>query len=200
MATVKSRREEYSDATRAGLLDSALQLFAERGYARTSLDDIASATRVTKGALYHHFDGKQALFEAVLDRLEIGMQERVTRAASGAGDAWAATQAGLDAFLTLCCEPAYARIVMQEGPVALGWERWRECEEKYAYGLVQTFLRALIDAGAIAAVPLESATRITFGMLSAAALALAEAPDDEKPRVKDEVAGLLRGFLLGLRA
>ncbi|MGH3328155.1 MAG: TetR/AcrR family transcriptional regulator [Streptomycetales bacterium] len=200
MATVKSRRDEYSEATREGLLESALQLFAERGYIRTSLDDIASAARVTKGALYHHFGGKQALFEAVLDRLEMRMQQRVMQAASGAGDAWDASLAGIDAFLTVSCEPAYARLVIQEGPVALGWERWRECEEKYAYGLVQSFLRALIETGSIAPVPLESATQVTFGMLNAAALALAEAPNAERPRVKAEMAALLRRFLLGLRA
>jgi AcrR family transcriptional regulator len=66
MTEVKSRREMYSEATRAALLDEATALFAERGYAGTSLEDVASASQVTRGAVYHHFASKQALFEAVL--------------------------------------------------------------------------------------------------------------------------------------
>ena len=67
MQQVRSRRELYSEATRAALLDEATRLFAQRGYAGTSLEDVAAASQVTRGAVYHHFDGKQALFEAVLD-------------------------------------------------------------------------------------------------------------------------------------
>jgi len=58
----QSRRELYSEATRAALLDEATRLFATRGYAGTSLEDVAVASQVTRGAVYHHFDGKQALF------------------------------------------------------------------------------------------------------------------------------------------
>ena len=70
MQQVRSRRELYSEATRAALLDEATRLFATRGYAGTSLEDVAAASQVTRGAVYHHFDGKQALFEAVLDAQE----------------------------------------------------------------------------------------------------------------------------------
>lgn len=199
MATEKSRREEYSEATRQGLVDSALRLFSERGYTRTSLDDVVSATRVTKGALYHHFTSKQSLFEAAYDRVEEQMQQRVISAASAAGNPWDAALAGLDAFLDFCCEPLYARMVMQEAPVALGYARWRECEEKYAYGLMQDFLKALVDTGTIVPVPLRSATQVTFAMLGGAALALAETPEGHRPQVRDEMADLLRRFLEGLR-
>src|SRR6266702_432282 len=64
MPQVRSRRELYSEATRAALLDEATRLFAERGYAGTSLEDVASASQVTRGAVYHHFEAKHALFEA----------------------------------------------------------------------------------------------------------------------------------------
>src|SRR3954453_8289785 len=97
--TGKSRREEYSAATRRALVDSATTLFAERGYARTSLDDIAAGARVTKGALYGHFASKQALFRAVLQELEGATAAEVRRAAQAADTAWDASLVGLNTFL-----------------------------------------------------------------------------------------------------
>src|SRR2546429_8481058 len=145
MQQVRSRRELYSEATRAALLDEATRLFATRGYAGTSLEDVAAASQVTRGAVYHHFDGKQALFEAVLDAQETRAIARITAAATDADPLSAARQA-LDAFLDQCCDPAYGRLVWLEGPTALGWHRWRECEQKYAYGPVERFITALGDA------------------------------------------------------
>src|SRR3954453_19316598 len=117
--TGKSRREEYSASTRRALIDSATALFAERGYARTSLDEIAAGARVTKGALYGHFDSKQALFRAVLHQLEAATTEEVERAAAAPATPWDGGVAGLDAFLRACCDTVYARVVMREAPVAL---------------------------------------------------------------------------------
>ena len=125
MPEVKSRRELYSEATRAALLDEATTLFAERGYAGTSLEDVASASQVTRGAVYHHFASKQALFEAVLDLQE----ERATTeilAAATAADPWDAAMLALDAFLTQCCDPVYGRLVWLEGPAppSIQKENW----------------------------------------------------------------------------
>src|SRR5881392_4304800 len=78
----QSRRELYSEATRAALLDEATRLFAARGYTGTSLEDVAVASQVTRGAVYHHFDGKRALFEAVLDAQETRAIATITAAAT----------------------------------------------------------------------------------------------------------------------
>ena len=109
MSRPKSRRELYSEATRAALLETATAMFAERGYARTSLDDIAVATQVTRGAVYHHFESKQAVFEAVFDAQEKDVTQRVAAAAAGQPNAWEAGMTALDAFLDLCCEDRYGR-------------------------------------------------------------------------------------------
>ena len=113
MPEVKSRREMYSEATRAALLDTATALFAERGYAGTSLEDVASASQVTRGAVYHHFASKQALFEAVLELQEARVTAEVLAAAS-APDPWDAALLALDAYLTHCCDPVYGRLVWLE--------------------------------------------------------------------------------------
>lgn len=199
MQPVKSRREQYSDATRAALLDAATAQFAERGYVRTALDDVATATQVTRGAVYHHFDGKRALFEAVLDRLETRAVALIAGAAAQASDPWDAALTGLDAFLEQCCDPVYSRVVWQEGPVALGWIKWKECEEKYAYGLIEQFLRDLMAGGYIEPAPLEISSRLVFGLLWAAGLALAGADDTSKPQTRHDCAELIRSMLTGLQ-
>jgi AcrR family transcriptional regulator len=104
MPEVKSRRELYSEATRAVLLEEATALFAERRYAVSSLEDVASASQVTRGAVYHHFASKQALFEAVLDLQEARVTAEVIAAASTA-DPWDAAMLALDTYLTHCCDP-----------------------------------------------------------------------------------------------
>jgi AcrR family transcriptional regulator len=188
----------YSEATRAALLEKATALFAERGYARTSLEDVASASQVTRGAVYHHFASKQALFEAVLDAQE----QRATaaiEAAAIAPDPWEAAMRALDAFLHHCCDPVYGRLVWLEGPTALGWHRWRECEKKYAYGLVERFIHGLIDAGYLERRAVESLVRFSFWILGGAGLALAEAAEADQPRLCEEWGYLIRRSIGSLR-
>src|SRR5256885_950933 len=79
VATLRSRRLDYSESTRSALVDSAVELFTKRGYAGTSLDEIAKRARVTKGALYHHFSGKQSLFEAAFDQVESVVYDRLAQ-------------------------------------------------------------------------------------------------------------------------
>ncbi len=195
---VKSRREMYSEATRTALVDEATRLFAERGYAGTSLEDVASASQVTRGAVYHHFAGKQALFEAVLDRQETRAIAEITAVATAA-DPWDAALLALDAFLDQCCDPIYGRLVWLEGPAALGWHRWRECEEKYAFGLVERFVTGLVDQGYLADQAVGSLVRFSFWMLGGAGLALAEAPAADRARLREEWRYLIRRTITAMR-
>jgi AcrR family transcriptional regulator len=197
MPVVKSRREQYSAATRAALLEAATALFFERGFGRTALEDVAAAAQVTRGAVYHHFANKGQLFEAVLDELEAQAKQRVTAATAGVEDPWEAAVVGLDAFLEQCCDPVYGRLVWLEGPVALGWARWKECEEEHAYGQIEGFVRALIDGGHIGG-PLDLVTRFCFHLLGAAGQALADADEKHKQATKRQCAEITQGMLGGL--
>jgi len=190
MPEVKSRREIYSEATRAALLDQATALFAERGYAGTSLEDVAAASQVTRGAVYHHFASKQALFEAVLDLQEARATTEILTAATAATP-WDAAMLALDAYLTRCCDPVYGRLVWLEGPAALGWRRWRECERNYAYGLVERFIRDLVGGGYLDGTGFDTLVQFSFWMLGGAGLAVAEAAPLDKPRVRDEWGRLI---------
>lgn len=195
----RSRREEYSESTRAALVASALELFAGSGYAETSLDAVASAARVTKGALYHHFPGgKKALFTAAFNQIEDDVHERLLRQqlAQTESAAWDASRSSLRMFLDICLEPTYRRIVWQEGPHVLGFAAWWECEERHALGLIRAMLQRLMDSGDIERLPLEPLARTISGALAGAATAIGLAADPEQVRADFEqvIARLLYGL------
>src|SRR5258708_9624580 len=68
MGTAVSSKAQQSAVTRKAILDACLKLFARHGFSTTSIDDIASAAGITKGAVYWHFENKEELFQAILDR------------------------------------------------------------------------------------------------------------------------------------
>lgn len=198
VVTTPSRKADYSESTRRALVDSAVSLFTEGGYAATSLDAVARRARVTKGALYHHFTGKQALFEAAFDTVEGAVMARLGEVVvAGPGGAWERALNGVRAYVLVCLEPAYQRIVIHEGPVVMGWERWRAAEEHYSFGLVRAVLESLIDAGEIDELPIETTSRILFGALSTGATIIAGA--DDQDRAVAEVSTTIVRVLEGMR-
>src|SRR5918999_3263733 len=134
---LKSRREENSEATRRGLVEAARDLFTERGYADTSTEEIVRRSRVTRGALYHHFNGKQDLFKAVLEEVNARVSDAIAGRALEQGDVWSGVVRGIDAFLDACLDPAYQRIVLLDGPAVLGWEEWRGIGERHGLGIIR---------------------------------------------------------------
>src|ERR1044072_4275252 len=111
-----SRRQQYSASTKRALVDVPEDLFTEPGYAATSLDAIVAGARVTKGALYHHFSGKQALFEAVFERVETNASRSIQKTLKGQRDPWEKALGGLRAFLEVVREPPYRRGGVAGGP------------------------------------------------------------------------------------
>lgn len=190
---MRSRREDYSESTRTALVDSAVELFTKRGYAGTSLEEIAKRARVTKGALYHHFSGKQALFEASFDSVERHVHSRLRKAMDDSGPPWDRGIRVLRSFMKTCLDPSYQRIVVHEAPVVMGAERWREAEGQHSYGLVRSLVSDLIASGAIRSVPEEILSRLLFGALSAAASLIASSPDPKtvSEQTEDAIVQLL---------
>ncbi|WP_447008359.1 TetR/AcrR family transcriptional regulator [Saccharothrix isguenensis] len=177
---MRSRRLDYSESTRQALVDSAVELFTKRGYAGTSLDEVVKRARLTKGALYHHFSGKQALFEAAFDSVENTFMRKLGEIVSAPGDPWETAMAGLRAYVRVCLEPSYQRIVIHEAPVVMGWERWREAEEHFSYGLLRATIEGLVTSGELEQLPVETMSRLLFGALSAGASTIAGASDPRK--------------------
>jgi AcrR family transcriptional regulator len=193
-----SRRAQYSASTKRALVDEAARLFTEQGYAATSLDQVVAAARVTKGALYHHFSGKQAVFEAVFEKTESEASRRIRKALKGSRDPWEKALIGLRAFLAIVQDPAYQRVVIQEGPAILGYERFREQEERSSYGLVQDMVGDVLRDSTYEVDDdmLETFTRIFFGAMSAAGESVSTAADPKLAvaRVETAIAFILTGL------
>jgi AcrR family transcriptional regulator len=193
-----SRRAQYSASTKRALVDVAEELFTENGYAAASLDAIVAGARVTKGALYHHFSGKQALFEAVFERVETDAARSIQKALKGKKDPWEKALAGLRAFLAVVQEPRYRRIVIQEGPSVLGYERYREQEERSTFANVVDIVRSVIEAGTweLDEPMLQTFARIFFGAMSSAgeSVASSEDPEEAARRVETAIGFILAGF------
>lgn len=199
MRTVQrpSRRQQYSASTKRALIDVAARLFTEHGYAGTSLDEIVAGARVTKGALYHHFTGKQALFEAVFVKVESDSAKAIRRAVRDNADPWKQALSGLRAFLDVVQEPGYRRIVIQEGPAILGYERFREQEERSTFGIVREIVASVLRSYQLEPSMIETFSRIFFGALSASGAAVSSAADAE--RASAEVEAAIAFILAGLR-
>lgn len=191
-----SRRAEYSEATRRALLDSAAARFLEKGYAATSLDEVAAGARVTKGAVYHHFSSKRALYEALTEEVEQQAVAAIVEAASQHESPWDGALAGLDAFLHLCVDPTYSRLCFQEGPAVMGFDDWWRQGEVYFVALTRTMLEGLRSQGLVETDDPEVLSQLLFGSVTAAALLLARSPDPEAllPRVRSELMRFVERF------
>src|SRR5262249_44770950 len=148
--------------------------------------------------LYHHFSGKQALFEAAFDVVEKAAVTRLSEVVAGDGSAWDRAVRGVELYIQSCLDPSYQRIVVHEGPVVMGWARWRETEDHFSYGLVRATIEALIEAGEIVELPVEVTARVLFGALSAGATFIAGADNPKKAGA--EVSKTIVAVMQGMRA
>lgn len=175
---------ERSATTQAALLVSARELFAERGFAGAGREEIVRRAGVTRGALYHHFAGKEDLFRAVFEEVEREVTERVAKAAVSTSDPLAALRRGCQEFLDAALDPAVQRIVLVDAPAVLGWSTWRELEARYGLGLTTMGLQAAMDADAIERQPLEPLAHMLLASLNEAALLVAGADDPNATRAE----------------
>lgn len=195
-SATRSRREEYADATRVALLDAARELFVAEGYNRVGVEAISRAARVTRGAFYHHFADKPALFEALAIRLQAEALAKVTAASVQAADPAARLSAGVAAFLDVCVEPSYRRLVIEDAPAILGATRCREIEDGSAIGAMVAALEARAAAGRFDPPDPRLAARMIASMLCEAALQLpaAAAPERTKRDALEIVRRVLAAF------
>lgn len=187
---------ERAEATREALLRAARRLFVERGYHATGTEEIVAAAGVgTRGALYHHFSGKEALFEAVFERVE----EDLLAGAAGRpadGSAIDLLRSGLLGFLDASLTPEVQRIILVDGPAVLGWARWRAMEERYGLGAIRDLLRAAVAGSARPDRPVDALAHILLAAIDEAALFIANAVDG--PAARDEAVGAVDQLLAGL--
>jgi AcrR family transcriptional regulator len=192
-------REAQAEQTRSRIIAAARHLFAEKGYFNTGTTEIVQAAGVgTRGALYHHFADKRALFEAVLEAVEVDLG---SKAAGSVTPTSALEQLGqaLEGFLDASTEPEVRRILLVDGPAVLGWDRWREIEAKFGLGALTHVLRAGIDDGSIDVADPEVIAHLLLSAVDEAALFIAHAEDWGVARAQAgrAVTTLLRGLAAG---
>jgi len=192
MTNVKAAQ---SRRTRVALMDVGRELFAERGYSAVSAEAIVEAAGVTRGALYHHYEGKPGLFRSVVEAVMVEMKELVGRAADGAESPLQAVERGIHAYLDVCSEPAIRQIVLIDGPAVLGWHTWRALDLANGLGLLREGILSAVRAGQIHVSDLDTMTNLLGGALVDAALLVADRPEPEvRSRIETSLVSLVRGL------
>ncbi|WP_433622991.1 TetR/AcrR family transcriptional regulator [Nocardia sp. CA-120079] len=193
-------QEDRSRATRAALEQAGRRLFAERGFAATSAEELVTEAGVTRGALHHHYGDKRGLFLAVLEKIEVETTQEIenTIGAGNPDDILTSMAIGLNVFLEICQRPEMIRITLYDGPAVLGWQAFREFEARHGLGLVIAQLERARDAGLIADAPIQVLAQLIFSAVTEAGLIVAHATDKAAAQAQAQqslmllIGGILR--------
>ena len=186
---VVNKKVLQSAATRAELVRAAGQLFADRGYAATPLDEIAKKAGLTKGALYHHFRGKRALFDAVVGELlereiqRIGMESR-RMTAHTQENSWERLVAITDLFLDGFRNPQLRRVVWLDARAVLGQERWQAVVSAPILAQLRWIAGVFARRGVVEERFQQPVALLLFGAVHEAGMAIAHAPDPDAKRAE----------------
>ncbi|GGB58451.1 TetR family transcriptional regulator [Tistrella bauzanensis] len=193
----RSNQQRSAD-TRRALIRAARALFAVHGYAATGTPEILARAGVSRGALYHQFPDKAALFQAVLEDAQANIVAAIDRAAHAAPDALHALRAGSRAFVTTATRPDIRQIVLIDGPAVLGWETWRKVDAAHGLGTLVLGLNALADEGRLRpGLSVQALALMLSGALNEAALGLAAADGRVTgPAVNMAIDALIDGIVL----
>ncbi len=166
-------------------MGTARGLFAERGYAGVSADDIVSSAGLTRGALHHHFGDKAGLFRAVFEELEAEFTAEIADAV-GRADPEAQMLVGLGTFLDMCQRAEVRQIALTDAPAVLGWETWRAIESEHGLRLIKELMSKTGVDG-----PVDVAAQLVLSVLIEAALMIANGAD--RAAVEQVLLTLLSG-------
>ena len=172
-----NKNVERGQATRAHLVDVATRLFAERGYDGTSIEAVLAEAGVSRGSLYHHFPGKDALFWAVLEGVAARVGQQLADATRDAPDPVAALRAECLAWIRLADDQVVRQTALIDAPAVLGWERWRELDEQGSLRPIRAALQYAAEAGRIEPRHVDAFAHIVLATINEVALMIARADD-----------------------
>ena len=181
---------DRSDSTRRALIEAGTTLFGRRGFAAVPAEEIVAEAGVTRGALYHHFDGKHGLFRTVFEELESAITAEVSEAIAATPERWPAMIAGLSHFLDACQRPDVTRIALQDAPAVLGWQTWREIESAHGLGVITDTLQLLADEGLLRCGSVPVLAQLMLSAVIESALLITHAEDQAETRAQAQ-QGLL---------
>jgi AcrR family transcriptional regulator len=189
----KDAREAKGQATRGRIVKAASRLFARSGYDSVSIEAVLTRSGISRGALYHHFDGKASLFEAVLEAMEGEIAQDIRAASRGMADPVEALRVGCAAWVDLSRSPVIRQIVLIDAPAVLGWAKWREIDARFGFGLLKASLNNAASSGRIAREKVEVLSHILLAALMEVVLVIARAadPDAEADLAKRVIGELI---------
>jgi AcrR family transcriptional regulator len=194
--STRDKRVAHGEMTRAALVDAARGLFGEQGFADTSTDEVVARAGVTKGALYHHFRGKDDLFRAVFEQVQREVSDQAVVEFLGP-DSWDALVRGCDLWVRAHLDASVRRIVMQDARAVLGADEVREVENRYGAVALRGALRKAMHAGVLERQPLRPLALLLMGALSEGCFYIADESDPAAAQL--EVAALIRQMLSAFR-
>lgn len=190
---VRKTQEERRTHTRRALIAAARRLFAEKGYAGTGTPEIVAAAGVTRGALYHHFADKEALFGAVVEEEHLLMAMTINAATADSDEEPGPIRAlisGGDAFLDAMQDPGRRQILLIDAPAVLGRAAVDAIDARHGLQTLVTGLRDAMEAGAMKKLPVDTLARVFGAMFDRAALAAPEELADYRKAIKAVIRGL----------
>jgi AcrR family transcriptional regulator len=192
-------QSERSATTQLALQTAARRLWGERGYADVGTPEIAEAAGVTRGAMYHQYADKAALFVAVLEAVEADVIGRLTATVSAARPKSPADALHIaaDAWLEIASEPEIRQLVLLDAPSILGWAGFREISVRYGQGMTEQLLTAAIDARQLKPQPVRPLATVMIGALDEAAMSVANAEDpvEEQAQIRAVIHDLIDALL-----
>ena len=193
MGGAKSARTE---ATKQKLERVARELFAEHGFAGVSAEQVVARADVTRGALYHHYSGKAGLFEAVVEANMREVHDKLVAKVAGALDPLDALTLGIVAFLDVCAEPVTHRLLLIEAPAVLGWNRWREMDAKYGFGLLKGALAAAMRTGQLRRQDVDVLGHVLLGALTELAMMISRSssPHETRSAAQQAIISMIDGW------
>lgn len=186
----RSNRER-TEATRTALVQAARRLFIERGYAETATPDIVAAAGVTRGALYHHFTDKRALFRAVVEQeaaaVAAEIEAPLTRTAAEG------LLAGGDAYFDAMRAPGRTRLLLLDGPAVLGRAEMDAIDDRHGNRTLHEGLAAAMQSREMRRLPIGPLTALLGAAFDRAALAIEAGADRQSFRTA--MHALVEGLL-----
>jgi AcrR family transcriptional regulator len=198
MESKRRTQEERSAATRDALIAAARRLWGLRGYADVGTPEIATAAGVTRGAMYHQFADKAALFREVIEVVEQDVMARMATvvAESAVTTPADAIRAAVDAWLDVSGDPEVRQLILLDAPSVLGWAEFRDVAQRYSLGMTEQLLSEAIRTGQLAGQPVRPLAHVLIGALDEAAMVIATA--DDPIRVRRETREVLHHIIDGL--
>ena len=189
-------RSQHVEATRRAVLAAARSSFGRKGYAQTSVDEIATAARVTKGAVYHHFAGKEALFRAVYSEVEAEAQARTAGAVDPQGSPIDQVVAGVNAYLDVALDKEIQRITLIDGPTVLGLEPEGPTDQQPGFVALRSFIATAVAGGQIVDLDPDVLTHLVAGvsLLGGLLIARSSDPDGTRAALGPALDLMLRGL------